>query len=137
MKNREIRKSHYLVILIPISLIILGQIFGKIGSQFISIDNFNIIDYLNIFTIIAIVFLMLRTFLWLLLFRKFDIAFIYPLTSISYIIILIASVHLFSDSYTVGKVLGTFLISIGAYFISLSKGNNNKNKINKEDKNED
>ncbi|KKL64414.1 hypothetical protein LCGC14_2165260, partial [marine sediment metagenome] len=44
MKNKEIRKSHYLLILIPISLIALGQIFGKIGSQFISIENFDIID---------------------------------------------------------------------------------------------
>ncbi len=137
MKNKEIRKSHYLLILIPISLIALGQIFGKIGSQFISIENFNIIDYLNIYTIIAILCLILRSFIWLILFSKFDIAFIYPISSISYIIILIASVHLFSDSYTVGKVLGTILISIGAYIISSTKTNNNKNIINEEDNKED
>ena len=137
MKNNEIKKSHYLLILIPISLMTLEQIFGKIGSQFISFEYFSIIHYLNIFIIMAILCLVLRSFIWLLLFRKFDIAFIYPLTSISYVIVLIVSVHLFSDSYTIGNVLGTVLISIGTYFIGSVKMNNKKYKGNEEKKIED
>ncbi len=136
MKHKEIQKSHYFLILIPISLIILGQTFGKIGSQFISIENFNVIDYLNIFTIIAILFLTLRSFIWLILFRKFDISFIYPFTSISYVIILVISVHFFSDSYTIGNVIGTIFISIGIYLISSANLDKNK-KRNEEVKKED
>lgn len=128
MKEREVKKLHLLLIVIPIFLVVLGQTFVKIGSQYVSIQIFNLFDFLNIFIILGWLCLILRSIVWVLLLREFDISFIYPLISVSYIFILIVSVTFFNDSYTIGKVIGVILISIGASLIGLVKTKNNKNK---------
>lgn len=120
--DKKIKKFFFsLLIVIPIFLIVSSQIFLKIGSKFVKIENFNFLDFLNIFIILSLLCLFLRSVVWLSLFRKFDLTFIYPLTSISYIIMLIISVTFFNDTYTIGKVLGVLLIPIGLLLIGSAK----------------
>lgn len=117
-------KRHYYLILVPIILIVLGQSFGKIGAGYISLTDFNVWHFLNIFTIVACACLILRGFIWLILLRRFDLAFAYPFMSIAYILILIVSYALFNEVMTIGKVAGCCLITFGVFFFSLGEKKN-------------
>ena len=121
----------YFLILIPITLIVLGQSLAKIGASNISLNNFSISQVFNIFIIGSFICLSVRGLVWLVLMRMFDLAFIYPFMSVSYILILIVSYLLFNEVVTVGKIAGCCLISSGVFCIGLAeKANKSKDRIN-------
>jgi len=63
--------------------------------------------------------------------RTFDLAFIYPFVSVSYILILIVSYLAFNEVITVGKIAGSCLIASGVFCISLAeKHNKSKDRMN-------
>jgi len=123
-------KRHYYLILIPVILMVLGQSFGKIGAGHVSLTGFSVLQFFNIFTIIACICLILRGFVWLILLRKFDLVFVYPFMSISYILILIVSCILFKEAITIGKIVGSFLITGGVFSISLGEKKTRRDIIN-------
>ena len=121
----------YFLILIPITLVVLGQSLAKIGASHIYLNNFSISQVFNIFIIISFICLLVRGLVWLVLMRMFDLAFIYPFMSVSYILILIVSYLVFNEVITVGKIAGCCLISVGVFCISLAeKHNKSKGHIN-------
>lgn len=121
----------YFLILIPITLIVLGQSLAKIGASHIDLSNFSISQVFNIFIIVAFICLLARGFVWLVLMRTFDLAFIYPFISVSYILILIVSYLAFDEVVTVGKIAGSCLIASGVFCISLAgKHNKLKDRMN-------
>lgn len=104
---------------------------AKIGASNISLNNFNISQVFNVFIIVSFICLLVRGLVWLVLMRMFDLAFIYPFVSVSYILILIVSYLLFNEVITVGKIAGSCLISFGVFCISLAeKDNKSKDHIN-------
>lgn len=121
----------YFLILIPITLVVLGQSLAKIGASHIYLNNFSISQVFNIFIIVAFICLLVRGLVWLVLMRMFDLAFIYPFMSVSYILILIVSYLAFSEVITVGKIAGCCLIAFGVFCIGLAeKDNKSKDHIN-------
>ena len=121
----------YFLILIPITLIVIGQSLAKIGASNIYLDNFSVSQVFNIFIIVAFICLSVRGLVWLVLLRMFDLAFIYPFMSVSYILILIVSYLAFNEVITVGKIAGCCLIAFGVFCIGLAeKDNKSKNYIN-------
>ena len=92
--------------------------------------GFSVLQFFNIFTIIACICLILRGFVWLILLRKFDLVFVYPFMSISYILILIVSCILFKEAITIGKIVGSFLITGGVFSISLGEKKTRRDIIN-------
>ena len=121
----------YFLILIPITLIVLGQSLAKMGASNIYLNDFNISQVFNIFIIAGFICLLVRGLVWLVLMRMFDLVFIYPFMSVSYIFILIVSYLLFNEVITTGKIAGCCLISSGVFCISLAeKANKSKDHIN-------
>lgn len=116
--------SRYVLVLIPITLVVVGQSLAKIGASHIDLDSFSISQAFNIFITIAFVLLLIRGLVWLILMRAFDLAFIYPFMSVSYILILVVSYLAFNEVVTAGKIAGSCLIASGVFCISLAERHN-------------
>lgn len=122
-------KNHHYLVLVLIIFTVLSQSFAKIGARYISLADFSIGQFLNIFIILAFACLAARGIFWLLVLRKFDLSFAYPFTSISYILILAVSHFLFNEPVTPAKIGGCLLITAGVFFISLGEANNRKRNL--------
>ena len=117
--------------MIPITLIVVGQSLAKVGTSYIDLSNFSIGHVFNKFIIVAFICLLLRGLVWLVLMRTFDLAFIYPFISVSYILILIVSYFAFDEVVTAGKIAGSCMITFGVFFISLAeRRNKSKDRMN-------
>lgn len=114
----------YFLVLIPITLIVIGQSLAKIGASYIQLNNFSISQVLNIFIIVAFICLMLRGLVWLVLLRMFNLAFVYPSMSVSYILMLIVSYLVFNEVITVANIAGSCLIALGVFCTSLAEKDN-------------
>ena len=55
---------------------------------------------------------------WMLAMSKFAISYAFPFVSLNYILILLASVLLFHESFTVAKLLGTGFVVFGIIIIA-------------------
>ncbi|OUT72433.1 MAG: hypothetical protein CBB76_01240 [Crocinitomicaceae bacterium TMED16] len=97
----------YLLILIPIFLIVLAQTAGKYG---VSESQENII---NMFVLLSYGLMFIRSFIWMILLKNFDLKSIYPLLSLSYVAVLFAAFFFFDEPLSLNKLLGTAVILIG------------------------
>jgi drug/metabolite transporter (DMT)-like permease len=97
----------YLLILIPIFLIVLAQTAGKYGVSEYEQNN------INIFILISYSLMFIRSFIWMILLKKFDLKSIYPLLSLSYVAVLFVAYFLFDETLSFNKLLGTATILIG------------------------
>ncbi|QEE16016.1 EamA family transporter [Promethearchaeum syntrophicum] len=120
-KSKKSYNKEYILILVPVTLQVLGTTFGKIGASNISIEDFQIIQFFNFFTIIACIVLVLRGFIWLFVLKKFDLAFAYPFMSLSYIFILFISHFYFNEDINTYKIIGSVLITLGTFFLSIGE----------------
>ncbi len=57
---------------------------------------------------------------WMLAMTKFNLSFAYPFMSLSFVIVLILSVLIFKESFTVYKVVGLSFILVGIVITSRS-----------------
>lgn len=58
------------------------------------------------------------TFFWLIALSRADLSYAYPLTSINYLLILLASWLIFGERVTLTRVIGVVAICIGVWAIS-------------------
>lgn len=68
----------------------------------------------------AVFCLGLSGFTWLYVIRHYELSLAYPLTSISYILMLFAGFYFLGERITLAKILGTGVIVIGILIITLS-----------------
>lgn len=104
MSNRR-----YFWVLVPIVLIVIAQSLGKWGVSFS-----NSTSIVNMFTLIAIALMLLRSVIWYGMLRVLPLKGVFPLLSISYVAILLVGIFLFGETVTIGKIVGTACILIGA-----------------------
>lgn len=88
-------------------MIVLAQTSGKYG---VSQSQENII---NLFVLFSYVLMFIRSFIWMVLLKKFDLKSIYPLLSLSYVAVLLAAFFIFNEPLTMNKLLGTGVILVG------------------------
>jgi|WetSurSiteA1Bulk_404760.scaffolds.fasta_scaffold00392_9 drug/metabolite transporter (DMT)-like permease len=55
---------------------------------------------------------------WMLAMTRFEISYAFPFVSLNYILILIASVFLFNELFTITKFVGSLLVIIGIIVIA-------------------
>jgi drug/metabolite transporter (DMT)-like permease len=55
---------------------------------------------------------------WMLAMTKFEISYAYPFVSLTYVVVLVASVLLFHEMVTLNKVTGTVLVLLGIIVIA-------------------
>lgn len=97
----------YLLLLIPIVLIVLAQTSGKYGVMSVQENT------INIFILFSYTLMFIRSIIWMVLLKKFDLKSIYPLLSLSYVAVLFAAYFFFSEPLTMNKLLGTGVILLG------------------------
>lgn len=115
-------------ILISVLLSATGQILLKNGMNKIGTITLSANDLPNIllrmatnpFVIIGIGVYVAGTVFWLSALSRVDLSYAYPFASLSYIVMLIASWQLFSESITPMRLAGTFVVIMGVFLISRS-----------------
>ena len=58
--------------------------------------------------------------LWIYIVRSYELSLAYPLTSMSYILMLIGSYYVFDERITLTKILGVLIIVVGIVVLTLS-----------------
>jgi len=118
--------SNLLTIFVSILMGAIGQILLKVGAD--KLGNFTLSlntiysDLLNLIKnpeIIIGLFLFGSSFLlWVKVLTKSQLSYAYPMVSLSYVIIVVASTFLFKETITMNKTLGTAIIILGVYLIN-------------------
>ena len=67
----------------------------------------------NPFIILSIVLTLLSGLSWMIAMTKFDISYAYPFTTLGLVFILIFSIFLFNESFTIHKLIGVSFIITG------------------------
>ena len=117
--------NFFLSILTPIILSAITPFFFKMGA--ISINKFSVNSvFFNMFYWIAMFLFILRTYTWIKVLEQFKLSYVYPFTSIQYIIILITGYLFFDEKLTLNNIIGTTFIIIGVFIISVEKEKSNE-----------
>ncbi|GAB4261259.1 EamA family transporter [Thermincola ferriacetica] len=103
-------KQGYYLILLSLFLMVFGQIMSKMGSSYESL--------FNVFVVVGYAALLLRGLVWLFILKRLPVSFAYPMMSLSFVLILVASYFVFGEAITLYKLLGSLLIIAGVFFIS-------------------
>ncbi|MDF2531561.1 MAG: transporter [Clostridia bacterium] len=110
------------LILTSIIMGAVGQILLKVGANRLGSINFNIEGLLSIiknyYIIIGLVLFGTSFLLWVKILTKNDLSYVYPMVSISYIIIILASRFLFNEPFTINKIIGIIAIICGVFIIN-------------------
>ena len=113
--------SSYLLLLIPITFLVIGQISTKYGSLLINEASPETFFFkLNPYIVFGYACLVLRGIVWVFILRRVELSVAYPFLSTSFVIILIFSYYLFGEQIPPLKVIGTFFIIAGVISIGLS-----------------
>lgn len=111
----------YILILINISLLVIGQLFWKYGitqTGFeLTLDNMVKI-VMNKYIIFGMMSYVVATFIWLYILSKRDVSSVYPLQSLCYLVLLIAAALIFKETVTTNRWIGVFLIVAGAFLVN-------------------
>jgi EamA-like transporter family. len=75
--------------------------------------------FFNPYIFTGMIAYLLSTVLWLYALSKTELSYAYPFTTLTFILVMIASFFLFSETLTVNKVIGGVIICAGVLIISL------------------
>lgn len=75
---------------------------------------------LNPWVVSGLTVLVFSMSLHLLALSRVDISFVYPILSVSYVVVLVVGHYVFGESMNVTRVIGIALICIGTYFVASS-----------------
>lgn len=78
--------------------------------------------FTNPFVLGGFVFVFSGALFWLAVLSRWDLAFAYPLLSISYIIGMVAAVLFLGERVSLTRVLGVLVIIVGVYLITRDAG---------------
>jgi len=102
----------------------LSQIFMKYASLSLSTDSFSVtwfVELLNSpFAYLAILTDITMFFCWIFILKKAKLSVAFPISSISFITILIAGSVVFHETIANEQYLGTIILLTGIYLISSS-----------------
>lgn len=97
----------------------LGQVLVKLGATKIPTDTVFNMQYitkyllLNKYIVSGLFLYGLSFLMWIKVLTKLELSYAYPLISISYIVIFLASYFLFKEPFTIQKLIGSALILTG------------------------
>jgi drug/metabolite transporter (DMT)-like permease len=105
------------VLIVPLSIMLLGQVFAKLSGNYIGSGG----SIINIYSFISYFCLISRGFLWIFIIRRMRLVFAYPVMSINYILVLIVSRFVFHEEILSTNLIGAGLISLGVIFIGIGE----------------
>ena len=120
-------KISIIYILISVLGSAVGQLLLKkgmnsMGPVTLSMDQFlNVVWQMatNLNVVIGLAIYLVGTVFWLAALSRVDLSFAYPFASFQYILLLVASWLLFGESITAGRLIGTVVIGIGIFILSV------------------
>lgn len=114
--------SNILLILSSIIMGAIGQILLKLGANKIDNLGLNVAGFIslvtNYYVMSGLVLFGTSFLLWIKVLTKNNLSYVYPMVSLSYIIIVVASKFLFNEQFTYNKIIGILAIIIGVIFIN-------------------
>ncbi|MBV7330383.1 EamA family transporter [Chloroflexi bacterium TSY] len=72
------------------------------------------------FVMIGLIIYACATLFWVSALSRVDLSYAYPFVSLSFVIMLIASWHLFGETLNAMRLLGTFIICVGVFLVARS-----------------
>jgi len=114
----------FLAVLICISLGVGGQLLLKIGVMHSGNVESLLADYIKMLShpgvILGGICYLSSSFLWLLLLQRRHLSYIYPMVSLGYVLVVIASCFLFHEAVLPMRWVGVGIICIGVTLVSQS-----------------
>lgn len=107
----------YLLILVPILLIAVGQTSAKHGALLTGEGA----PAWNPFIVAGYAILIVRGLVWVRILKNIELSFAYPFISLSYIIVLAISHRFFGETITFNQYAGTALITAGVILVGLGQ----------------
>ena len=114
-----------LLVFMSVLLVDTGQLILKKGLNDVGALDFSlglvapfIAMFTNPFVLLAVTFMVLSSFTWLLALSKANLSFAFPLLSIGYVVVSILSWHFFGDNLSGLRLLGLGIIVGGVFFMS-------------------
>lgn len=96
-----------------------GQIFLKIGALKINESTLSgILKFLNTSVFFGFFFYGLSSLIWIVVLRKVQLSYAYPLVSFGYVVVFMASYFLFHETISFNRIIGLILILAGILFIT-------------------
>jgi len=117
MKSGISDKKFFYILIIILTIFI--NLFTIIASKYIGVN----LEFSKIFVFwlaVLIITYGLKFTFWFFLNRKFQLSFIYPILSLNYFISLFLGKILFQEDITINKIIGSVVIVIGVFIITMS-----------------
>lgn len=117
-------KNIFLYILLPIFMSVCGEFILKysVGGQPLGI-NFNTLQFIvntpSVFLGIGLI--SGSAFLWIIGMSQFQLSFMYPFLSLSYVIIIVGSEFLLNEQVGINRYISILFIIVGLVIISRSQ----------------
>lgn len=107
------------MVLVNCIMLVAGQLLWKIGLKGASFGSFKDIVSLifNKYIIGGIVIYAVATFYWLYVLKKYDLTKVYPLQSMSYILVMITGYFILRESISKNSLIGTGVIILGIFIL--------------------
>lgn len=106
-----------------IGQILLKTGMSQMGALTLSLNQlFNILWRMatNPFVVVGLGVYVMGTVFWLAALSRVDLSYAYPFASLSYIVMLIASILIFKENVTLLRLIGTLVVGLGVFLISRS-----------------
>lgn len=112
--------SAVLLVFINSFFLATGQLLWKTGLKQVSLNNISDLIHLllNKFMLGGIAIYIISTFYWFTILKRFDVTKVYPLQSMSYIVVLILGYLVLKEPVTKNTIIGTFIIVAGVFIIT-------------------
>lgn len=114
--------NNILLIITSIVMGAVGQILLKIGAGKLNNVTMTISGLFaiarNYYILVGLVLFGTSFLLWVKVLTRNDLSYVYPMVSLSYIIILLASKFLFNEPFTTNKIIGVAAIIGGVFIIN-------------------
>jgi multidrug transporter EmrE-like cation transporter len=113
--------QNILFILLSVFLSSVGQIVLKYGAVKTESANHSLlISLINPTNIIGLALYGLSAVVWMLVLKRVELSYAYPMVSLGYVLVFIASYYLFGESLNFNRIIGLVLIMAGIFFVSRS-----------------
>lgn len=77
--------------------------------------------YLNHWTLVALICYGASFFIWTKVLESFNVSVVYPIMSLTYVVVLLGASILFGEKVSAISVVGVFLIILGVTFLYVHK----------------
>ncbi len=117
MEYRNTDKKFFYISIIILTIII--NLLTIIASKYIGIN----LEFSSVFILwlsVLIITYGLKFTFWFVLHRKFKLSFVYPILSLNYFFSLFLGKVLFQEAITVTKIVGSIVIVLGVFIITMS-----------------